>query len=797
MRYIILYLLLAGVKVNAQETAPEILDQLAAKLIQQYKSDAKELIVLQTDKTIYRAGSNIWFRAYSVSSNGSPVSVKNKIIYAELVNKKDSVMDRVLLNEDSLQFHGSIQIPDNAEEGYYQLRAWTKSIMQQSPADIFISPVYIVNSSRDNAASEIFHEQKTDDEPIIKFYPEGNNLINGITCAVVYTATDKFGNPAKISAVVKDNNGKEVTNFSGTGIGKFFFEPYSKDKTYNVYVKRENAEDLVYPLPAIRTGAYQLSLQQRTAGQLVFRVALGDSVYNKKAPSFLLGVSAGKICFASAGAGMYVVNVPVESLPHGLADFYLFDDKKEVVSKRSVFIEGNSPAINIITDRKDYLPRQKANVSISITGNDGKPVKAVLSVSVTDNNMVTPQETLHASDIFLLRRNGAGLFTNELLPVNADWDMFAVTLNGNGHFLKNNPSISIEKNFYWDGLEVRGRISDKQNNGLANELVTLMPDQPGTPVHDSTDNAGIFSFRDLVFFGKQRFFVMVPAIYNKQQKYDILPEKNPYPVIQAASLFRYSKGSSLLQPLSAFKKQQGDSCISADARPGLQRLALENTGEKKKADVPRKGLTAHRITAEKLDQLGLSNTVDAVKMLPGVIMINNRLTIRGGLQSLSGSLSDVEPLLIVDGVQTNAGSVVDYLNSISPSNIEYIDVLIGPEAALYGTRGGNGAIVVKTTNQIREKKGYEGKEKQTIIASGYYKAQPFFAPPYENDLVRDAGFTDNRATIYWNGQLITDAAGKANFSFYTADLKNDYTLTVQGITDKGEMIFKTYNVKRR
>ena len=160
-----------------------------------------------------------------------------------------------------------------------------------------------------------------------------------------------------------------------------------------------------------------------------------------------------------------------------------------------------------------------------------------------------------------------------------------------------------------------------------------------------------------------------------------------------------------------------------------------------------------------------------------------------------GNLSDIEPLLVVDGVQTRAGSVVDYLNSIPPSNIEYIEVYMGPEASQFGTRGGNGAIVVKTSNQIRDKK--VNKDRQVIVASGFYKDQNFYQPPYDSYAVREASFIDNRATIYWNGEVITDSTGKASVSFYTADLKNDYPVTIQGITEKGELIFKTYTIKKK
>lgn len=792
MRYIFFSCLFVCVQSVAQVNSAEVLDQLATKLIQQYKSDAKELIVLHADKSVYRAGSSIWFRTYSVSSNGFPVENRNKMIMVELVNDQDSVVERTILNEDSLQFHGSVQIPDYISEGWYHLRAWTKTILQQHPADIFIAPVYVVQGKA--AVNDGNTTNLT--EPVIRFYPEGNNLVNGVNCVVAYTATDKLGNPLDIVAVVKDNNDKEVISFSGKGIGQFTFEPYSKDRTYKVFVKNGNTADLVYSLPAISAEAYQLSLQQQTADQLVFRVALGDLAYNQKASSYLVGVSAGKICFASAGTGMYMVNVPTDSVAHGLADFYLFNERKEIVSRRTVFIDKLSSVINITTDRPDYLPRQRVNVSVSITDKNNQPVKSALSVSVTDSRLVSEPASMHAADVFLLQRNSTGLQVPDLIKDNTTRDTWLLTINSSGHFLPADPVIKTDKNYYWDGLEFKARITNKQQAPVMNELVTLLSDQNEGTLHATTDDKGVFSFRDLMFYGRQRFYVMVPGIYNKQQDFDVMQEPTPYPVIHSSSFVNSTYQKSILNKLSEFKAKQGDSIIISEARVGLQQIVLENSDEKRKTAVPKKGLSGQRITAEKLDKLSLSNTADAVKMLPGVIMMGGKLTIRGGLQTVTGA-GDIEPLLIVDGVPTNAGSVVDYLNSIPPSNIEYIEVLTGPEAAIYGTRGGNGAIVVKTANQTRDKQSIPGKEKQTIIASGFYKPQPFYEPPYDNYTIREAAFTDNRATLYWNGQIITDAAGKAGFSFYTSDLKNDYTITVQGITDKGELVYKTYTVKKR
>ena len=773
---------------STQLNSQEILDQLAAKLTKEYTNSAKELIVLQTDKSIYRAGSEIWFRVYSISSNGSSIQNKDKVIYVELVNEKDSVIDRVLLNKDSLQYNGSIPIRSDIRDGFYQLRVYTKTILQQYPGDMFVSSVYIMNDGK----REIRIPQ-TLNEPICKFYVEGDNLINGVPCMVVFTAADKEGKPMDISGTIKDNFNNEVAKFSGNGLGKIAFEPYSKDRTYKIYFKVNNSVEQTYSLPAIRTGTFQLSLQKHTKDEFVFRVALGDSAYNKKAPSYLLGMANGKVCFAASGNVMYMVNVPVSFLPHGIIDFYLFDQNKELKSKRTVFNDNYNSAVNITTDKPEYGSRQKAKLNFIVTDNEGKPVKAVFSVSVTNKDLFK-EKIIHDADMYLLSRSNSDLRNGGFIENSETRDLFTVALKDNEAFLKN-IDVKTPGNFYWDGLEIKGNIADKQSSPLANQIIVLMSDQTDGTMNDSTDNKGDFVFHNMTFYGKKRFHVMLPSVYDKQQKYEVKEEPITYPFIKTNS----SNLNDLSQiSWSNFKRSYADSSVSGDTKIYLQQLALdeENNGNKKNKSSKNNGLLGgRRITAEQLDKLSLSNTADAVKMLPGVMMLGARLTIRGGLMTPTGDLSDIEPLLIVDGVQTRASSVVDYLNSIPPQNIEYIEVYSGPEASQFGTRGGNGAIVVKTSNEIRVKK--DDKERQTIVASGFYKEQNFYQPPYDSYAVREANFNDNRATIYWNGEVITDNTGKATISFYTADGKNDYIVTVQGITEKGELIFKTYTIKKK
>jgi len=72
--------------------------------------------------------------------------------------------------------------------------------------------------------------------------------------------------------------------------------------------------------------------------------------------------------------------------------------------------------------------------------------------------------------------------------------------------------------------------------------------------------------------------------------------------------------------------------------------------------------------------------------VPGVSVEGSSIRIRGN-GSLLGSN---DPLLVVDG------SPVVSIANISPNDVESINVLKGSSTAIYGTRGANGVILIKT-----------------------------------------------------------------------------------------------------
>jgi TonB-dependent SusC/RagA subfamily outer membrane receptor len=199
----------------------------------------------------------------------------------------------------------------------------------------------------------------------------------------------------------------------------------------------------------------------------------------------------------------------------------------------------------------------------------------------------------------------------------------------------------------------------------------------------------------------------------------------------------------------------------------------------------------------------------ALLMIPGLHLRSGFLTL-GGVTSFTISAKD-EPLLIVDGVMAGGGNdpatdtvtdnlfssgLLAELNKIPVDIIDFIEVLKGPEAAIYGTRSSNGVIIVNTHRVSNFRNHLENYGTIQYNSKSYHLAPNFTAPDYDDLFVKSSVKHDNRSTIYWNGHLYTNLNGKASISFYTSDSQSNYTVTITGVTVSGELIDKQIKIGR-
>jgi len=194
------------------------------------------------------------------------------------------------------------------------------------------------------------------------------------------------------------------------------------------------------------------------------------------------------------------------------------------------------------------------------------------------------------------------------------------------------------------------------------------------------------------------------------------------------------------------------------------------------------------LTSDKF-RYGSYNAIgNAILLVPGVSLAYGDLSIFGADVDLAGHIT--RPLVVMDGsaLSINDG-IMEFLNTLNPADIDFIEVLRGGEAGIYGVRGKAGVISINSRHGP-DIPNLNMSNLRAFTPVTYHVCPKFEMPDYSDKKIKDSPFPDSRTTIYWNGNVTTGANGEADISFYTADDAENYTITVTGITDNGDLVYK-------
>ncbi|WP_409013238.1 SusC/RagA family TonB-linked outer membrane protein [Dyadobacter sp. CY343] len=208
---------------------------------------------------------------------------------------------------------------------------------------------------------------------------------------------------------------------------------------------------------------------------------------------------------------------------------------------------------------------------------------------------------------------------------------------------------------------IKGKIKDEQGQALPGVSVVVK----GTTAGTVTDNEG---------------------------NYTVNAERN-------ATLV-YSFIGYLTQEIATGNRNSVDITLQTDTK-ALEEVVVVGYGTAKKATLTGSVTAVKGAELQKAPAANLSNTLGG--RLPGVSAVQasgepgydgSAIRIRG-----TNSLGNSNALIVVDGVPNRSGG----LDRINPADIESISVLKDAAAAIYGSRAGNGVILITT------KRGKTGK----------------------------------------------------------------------------------------
>jgi TonB-dependent SusC/RagA subfamily outer membrane receptor len=96
-----------------------------------------------------------------------------------------------------------------------------------------------------------------------------------------------------------------------------------------------------------------------------------------------------------------------------------------------------------------------------------------------------------------------------------------------------------------------------------------------------------------------------------------------------------------------------------------------------------------------IERIQAVSVVDLLGRLPGVTVIGRGPDARVRIRGTSSFLGTNDPLYVIDGVPLQFG-MSQPLSGINPHDVARIDVLKDGTAAIYGSRGANGVVLITT-----------------------------------------------------------------------------------------------------
>ena len=376
----------------------------AKVVFQQYMNQAqtfannfpREKAYLHFDNTSYYVGDTIWFKAYVTLAEKQTFSLISRPLYVELVDQTGHIADKQIIKLTQGEGNGQFILPHSMLSGYYEVRAYTRWMLAFNEPQYFSRtfPIYQLSNSDKLERSITTYElsssmenrpSETEEKLNVRFFPEGGQLVEGVTSQVAFKAESKNGGNIELSGTIYTKEGTEITSFETLhdGMGHFEYTPSDQPAIAKVSFQGKKYE---FTLPQALPNGYVLSTVSN-AGALLVRVSC-----NAATPQDTLAVfishqgrpSIHQLISCRADAPQEFI-LPTRKLPAGVLQVSLINRAGNTLCERFVFANPRAP-LQISTEglKEVYAPYAPIRCELQVKNAKGEPVSGELSVSIRD-----------------------------------------------------------------------------------------------------------------------------------------------------------------------------------------------------------------------------------------------------------------------------------------------------------------------------------------------------------------------------------------------------------------------------
>lgn len=412
MRRIASFIFLCILSWRAVAQNPTTLDGWAQRLKLFGEKVQQEEVFLHMDNSCYYLGDTLYYKAYMRLSDGRP-SPLSRLLYVELLNQDGYLVERQRVEMTNGQGHGSFVLLDTLYGGYYELRAYTRWqlnwgctehphtrnaerwFFSRKMAHAYyrdyeklysrVFPVYdkpheaggYFQDMTTRPLQRVFKQKEEKPKAVVRFYPEGGNLVAGVPNRVAFEANDENGKHLKGKLRIKNEEfGIDIdaeTVSRGRGMFMLDLSNISADGTGQKCTFTWDGGSQTFNLPKVVEDGVAI---QASMGEDGVHVRLHPHGRTAQEPLGLTASCHGvQKDFQTIDINAHEdVVIPLSKLPTGVIQLTVFNAEGRIYADRLVFVRqpGFQPQnITFAGVKGQYEPYEEVNLTLALSNREG------------------------------------------------------------------------------------------------------------------------------------------------------------------------------------------------------------------------------------------------------------------------------------------------------------------------------------------------------------------------------------------------------------------------------------------
>lgn len=799
----------------------------------------REKAYLHFDNTSYYVGDTIWFKAYVTLAEKQVFSSISRPLYVELVDQAGHVTDKQIIKLSQGEGSGQFVLPQSMLSGYYEVRAYTRWMLAFSDPQYFSRtlPIYQLSHSDQLERSISTYElspsmekrpEETREKLSLRFFPEGGQLVEGVTSQVAFKAESKNEGNLQLSGTLYTKEGQEITSFETLhdGMGAFEYTPSALPAIAKVNFQGKKYE---FTLPKALPNGYVLKVDNN-AGAISVTVSCNAATPQDTLAVFISHQGRPHAyqlihCQANEPQQFTVLS---RKLPAGVLQISLLNRAGNTLCDRFVFASPRAPLqISPKGLKEIYAPYAPIRCELQLNNAIGEPMPGKLSVSIRDavrsdymeydNNIFT--DLLLTSDLKGYIHQPGYYFTESSLRKQKELDILLMVHGWRKYDMTQQIGISpfTPLQLPESQLVLYGQVkSTILKNKLKDIALSVMVKRDAEIITGQTvtDENGHFSIPLEDFEGSMEAVIQTRKVGKERNKdASILIDRHFSPATRAYGYKElhpeWGNIAHWQQEAEKFDSLYMDSIRRVDGLYLLDEVEIKSKRRRQSTNMATKineqSIDAYYDIRQAVDQLrdngkvlttipevmeklnplfywDRSNDNCTYRQKPICYIMDNKILSSTEVNMMLTEIDGLASIIISKGT---GGIDDEIIQNSKMSDSNDIDVTELDKYSIF-------YLIPLPRHDVLNKHETAALGTRQTVMQGYTPALEYYSPAYiDKELYMDKA--DKRRTLYWNPTVQTDENGKAVIECYNNQYSTPLIIQAETMSNDGKIGSVTYS----